>query len=386
MSTTRPPNVLVVDDEPEGQRAVFRLADASSASYSVVHPDEVTIGMLNDADLVLVDYILKSWDTRDGQPQAALQPMNGIALAAVLREHASALNRPTGFAIHTGQPDKLWLTPAETRRHLIARAYNLEWVFLKQESNEIFRHAPILAASVRALPARWPTDDHQKALGNVRSLLGLGREDDTSSPVWAAAAMADVEGCRPPFTELSECNHGLVFLRWLLQRILPYPCFLLDSYRLAARLRITHASLGPALEKGLGDALAPFLYRGVLAGFTGNRWWRAGVENWLWELTEGITLPAVALREKLIKVAGLQLDASRSNSPIICVDQDYRILPESASPEEVLRIQPDDWPGFANQAWTTIELARANPKLAALVVSEDQDKLLGSQGEREDTR
>src|SRR5262249_40560932 len=159
--------------------------------------------VLNEADLVLVDFVLNNWDSRDALGPLALRPPNGIALASVLREHAGSLKRPTGFAMHTGQPNQLWLTPAAPRRHLIARAYNLEWVFLKNESEDVLKQAPILAAAVRRLPQSWPADDHSAALRNIRGLLGLDETENTDTPVWVSNALVDVEGCRPPLTELS---------------------------------------------------------------------------------------------------------------------------------------------------------------------------------------
>jgi hypothetical protein len=372
VSPVRPPVVLVVDDEPDGQKAVFSLSHGDSATYKVVHPEDVTKDLLNEADLVLVDYILNNWGSRDGVGQIALRPENGVALAPLLREHAGSLQRPTAFAMHTGHPERLWLTPAEPRRHLIARAYNLEWIFLKSESRSVLRQAPILAAAVRKLPQSWPTDDHDKALRNARTLLGLGQTDDTDTPGWVSNAMVDVEGCRPPLTELSERNHGLVFLRWLLQRILPYPCFLLDSHWLAARLYVSHQALQAALEGTLRGYLAPVEYRGVLAGFTGDRWWRAGVEDKLWELAGGSASPD-ELRNLISGVAGSELSPSKSRSPIICIDQDYQTLPESYEPSEVVRVQPDDWPSFASQAWTTKQLAVENKRLGAIVVTDEQE-------------
>src|SRR5262249_46850596 len=155
-----------------------------------------------------------------------LSPVNGIALAGTLRERANQVERPTGFALHTGQPERLWLTPAESRRHLIARAYNLEWVFLKSESTDVIRQATILAEAIRSLPQNWPGDDHVRTIEVMKKLLGIGSQlGDGNEPNWVAAALTAIEDCRPPLTELSERNHGLVFLRWLLQRILPYPCF-----------------------------------------------------------------------------------------------------------------------------------------------------------------
>jgi CheY-like chemotaxis protein len=374
----QPPTILVIDDKPESVRAVFQLGRDAGTRFEVVHPDDVDRDLLNNADLVLVDYLLEAWTARTALSQISLRPENGVALAAVLREQANLLERPTGFAIHTGRPEALWLTPAEPRRHLIARAYNLEWVFLKSEPADVVRQATILAGAIRSLPSSWPGDDYAKVMENAQTLLGLGPElPDQAASNWAGAALADVENCRPPLTELSERNHGLVFLRWLLHRILPYPCFFYDSHGLAARLRISHASLGEGLTpQGLGRLLSRYRYRGALAGFLGERWWRAGIEDFLWDLTDGTSIPAATLRNKLSDAAGVNLAPSTTDSPIVCVDENFQPLPEACSEDVVVRIQPDDWPLYASQAWTTVDRARQHPRLRAVVAAEDRDKVL----------
>src|SRR5947209_7647040 len=143
--------------------------------------------MLDNADLVLVDYVIDDWPTRDKLPQIGLKPANGVAVAAVLREQANRGNRATGFALHTGKPEALWLTPAEPRRHLIARAYNLEWVFLKSNPSDVIRQAAILAGAIRSLPSKWPGDDYERALVVMTSLLGLVPEPGgQTEPGWFA--------------------------------------------------------------------------------------------------------------------------------------------------------------------------------------------------------
>ncbi len=376
MSETGVPHVIVLDDEPETQRTAFRHTEPGSARFEVLHPEEVDGDTLNTADLVMVDYLIDAWEARENSLQLGLRPSNGIALSAVLREHAGRLDRPTGFALNTGNPAALWMTPAETRAHLIARAYNLEWVFLKSESERNIQQATSLASAIRRLPQRWPGADHDGATRLVLSLLGLAKTpDDGTAPPWTPMALSDIEVCRPPLTELAERNHGLLFLRWLLQRILPYPCFLHDSHRLAARLRITHGSLISALRQGLGTWLQPYKYEGMLADFAGDRWWRSGVEFALWELADGASVPMGELHARLAKETGVELVPAGVVDPIVCIDENYRVLEGTYPPDRVVRIQPDDWPGYASQAWTTVELARSHPRLKAMVVDEEQDQL-----------
>jgi hypothetical protein len=386
VSETTLPHILVIDDEPDSQRGVFRLADASVALFDVHHPEEVDADLLDSADLVLVDYLIDNWATRDSAPQLGLKPVNGVALSALLREHAGKLDRPTGFALNTGNPAALWITPAETRAHIIARAYNLEWIFLKDDGEQNIRQATSLAEAIRALPRQWPGEDHEKATNLVLNLLGLMKGDDEDSvPTWTTTALSEVESCRPPLTELAERNHGLLFLRWLLQRILPYPCFLYDSHRLASRLRVSHPSLQAALNGELANWLEPYRFQGVLHDFVGDRWWRAGIEIALWELTDGASVPASELRKLISQVADVELEPSDADNPILCIDENYRVIEQSFAPSQVVRIQPDDWPGYANQAWTTRELAKAHPRLKAMVIDEEQDRVEDSDKTPPDT-
>ena len=222
---------------------------------------------------------------------------------------------------------------------------------------------------MRDLPRAWPVDDSEATRSLVEKLLSV------PDYPWAGNAWDDIESCRPPIHELVERSHGLAFLRWLLQRILPYPCFLWETHRLAARLRIRHASLVAALEAGLREVLEPVRYKGQLAEFLGPRWWRSGVEGLLWEITKGNPFDPARVRSLLAERAKVPLEASRSEQPLVCVDQDYQPLPEDYNQSEAVRIQPDDWPPYAEQAWTTIALARAESRLGALVLDADRDRL-----------
>lgn len=372
MSGDVPPVVLVVDDDPEPQRAAFRDSGVA-AHFEVVHPDEVDDDLLRAADLVLVDLRLENWPARDNARELWGQPVNGLALAAVLREHANRLGRTVGFALRSGHLADISVSPAEPRAHAVARAHNLEWVFSKVPGvspDPTPGQAATLAAAVGALPGEWSPNDRAETEARVVRLLGIPGDS-----VWRSTALKDVENCRPPLTELSAKNHGLLFLRWLLQRILPYPCFLLDSHRLAARLRTSHASLLEALLGPLGERLGRVKYSGIGAGFLGDRWWRAAVEDLLWELTGGVSVPAAALRSKLSDLAGIELLPSVTENPIVCVDENYVALSEAASAADVVRIQPDDWPVFASQAWTTVELAKRHARLRANVASEDWERV-----------
>jgi hypothetical protein len=85
---------------------------------------------------------------------------------------------------------------------------------------------------------------------------------------------------------LAETSNGMAIIRWLLHEVLPFPSFLLDERYVAARLRIEPESLRTILvakkPARIRRELEPFEYLGLLHDFSGRRWWRAGIDSWLW--------------------------------------------------------------------------------------------------------
>jgi hypothetical protein len=372
------PHVLIIDDKSDDERvrvgALDRQVDAS-----VQHPQDVTEYDLRSADLVLVDYKLDYWPERDNASSISLKPQNGLALAAVLREQARANEpaaHPIAFGLRSAHLDKLsGDLPPESREHALARAHNLEWVFPKTETSwniPVDEQIVSLAQAVQQLPPEWPQDDPERTSAIVGRLLALELE----AP-WAQTAQEEVEECHPPLHDLSRASHGLAVLRWLLHSILPYPCFLWDAHHLAARLRVTCESLSKALseDNDLARLLQPFRYEGILTGFLGSRWWRCGVEALVWELTDGDPFDIRRIPSALASNTSVDLQPSEYIQPVVCVDHNHVPLPTLFGIEDAVRIQPDDWPPYADQAWTTIALANEHPSLGALVISQDRHRL-----------
>lgn len=155
-------------------------------------------------------------------------------------------------------------------------------------------------------------------------------------------------------------------------RILPYPCFLWDEHYLAAGLGLPL----PVLQKVFaGDSelrrlLDSVTYSGILSVFLGRRWWRAGLEAFLWDITQAAAEGAEP-SDAILRLAGLKTEALAPRS-VVVTGPDYRPLEHTVSAEDAVRIQPDDWPPFADDAWTTLELARENDRLGALVIEPDR--------------
>jgi hypothetical protein len=194
------------------------------------------------------------------------------------------------FALLSGNlAEATFYLPTQVLAHVFSRENNLEWAFRRDDltTDDGTRHMALLAQAVRQLPDQWPPQQTD-AEDQLFSMLGLTTPDETSSTqYWRDDARRDVLACRPPLHELSARSHGLALIRWLLHRILPYPCFLLDDLQLRARLRVDALDGGNGVSGQLLEQIDPYSYNGTLTGFGGPRWWSAGIEEWLFNTTEG---------------------------------------------------------------------------------------------------
>ena len=230
---TEPTSILIVDDNPEQLRDQIALQFTDGATTEVVHPNNIEMLDLETSDLVLVDYRLEMWNERDTQPVISLRPQTGLALTVLLREQVDRANKSslTAFALHSGHLSEIQgRLPSGTVAQVLARLNNLEWVFSKEEPRR-YDQMVRLARAVRMLPRDWPQDSGCAA-SMVRELLAIG-DSGSSERCWR-----DVQECRVPVHELTAGAHGLLFVRWLLHQVLPYPSFLWEVHWVAARLRV----------------------------------------------------------------------------------------------------------------------------------------------------
>jgi hypothetical protein len=275
--------------------------------------------------------------------------------------------------LHSGQLDKVsGNRPAQGREHAIAKMWDTEWVFAKgAPPHEFAAKVTCLASAVLALPHPWP------AAGAVpealRRLLGLKKKGG-----WRLRAFEDVQRANPPQDTFAHATHGIAFIRWLLQDILPFPTFLLEERYVAARLHVTPASLRTALnstgQNKLREQLDDFRYRGVLEDFAGVRWWRAGLEQWLWAQTDGRPFDSEVVR-KLTRRLSTALRAAKFANPGVELDEQFRPTDNAIDLDLAVQLTPDDWPALADAAWVTIDRIRENPELAERVAVQDRERL-----------
>lgn len=374
------PCILIVDD---GETNVHTVGLEGLAATRARHPSEVTVSDLEWADLVLMDFILENWFERDELEEISLQPLNGLALAAVLREHADATNNGghnyTAFAIHSARINAISARLHTTNRtpYVVARLNNLEWAFDKADDTRFTRSAD-LAKAVRSVSASWQSDEGRRFVAATAELLNL----PTDVP-WSERAKDEVVLCQIPLSDFSAGTNGLLFLRWLLHGIMPYPTFLLARHWVAARLRITPDSLSQVLasDSELAHDLAACQYLGVLATFAGSRWWRAAIDQYIWDLRAAGGREPAAFHEELERRAGVSLQRVVGVSLAVCVDRELNPQEELCTLETVVRLVPDLWPAYAESAYAEMDKVCQDPELYSLVHPLDRERVLLSERE-----
>ena len=379
-SIAKKPFILVVDDQPEEIRGVSATGFKELVRHEVVHPRDVEIKHLEAADLVLVDYRLDDWTER-ANTALAMQPSSGLALAVLLREHADRTQqgRLTAFCLHSAHLGDIEARlPVTNRQHVLARLNNLEWAFAKSDGTR-WGQMVALANGVRDLPRAWPDGD-SKSETQALTLLAL---DDKLK--WFERARRTVLECQPPIHELRGGAHGLLFVRWLLHQILPYPTFLWREEWVAARLQMSTKSLQEILKEGgqLAKDLEVRSYKGALCDFMGLRWWRAGLEDYVWEITNGQPVDVKTLHEALKQRTAVQFEPLPTGASFVSLGKDFTPTGEFISAEKAVRLSPDQWPPFADDAWASIKSAKEDPFLASIVDPRDSVRL-DTQGDQKE--
>ncbi len=366
------PSVLLIDEDLDLIDSMPRVLNGSGrVKAKAVHPDDLNFDDVVAASLVLVDQELDL--DKVPQPLARWIP-DGVSLATALRRHLSRSpekHSPTAFALLSSQLKSLAdPLPVISGLPQIARHNNLEWAFDKTNPKR-FDQILSLAEAIARIPKNWID---VKGFEGIAPLLGLSPEVGDAESCWEA-----IECCHPPIHEISQWTHGTAFVRWLLQSVLSYPCFLWDTRRVAARWRVKHGDFLSALKDSakLREWLAPAAYSGVLADFDGPHWWGHRVELLAWESTKGDSQNSQQLRAFISTHAERELQKTEADPPVLCIGEDFLPIEDTYSFEQAVRVQPDGWPAYAEAAWMPIETVRESPRLRAMVVPDDRARLNG---------
>lgn len=338
--------ILIVDDRPDDEaRGIAARLTEDGVSCRALHPSDIDEGDLQSTDLLLVDFELNSssWDQSD--LPLANRCENGWALASVLRWQMAAVdNRPTPglVALLTNEIDKA-LVPFDmggnSAAGIISALNGVEWVFSKQGDSHMLRQVAHLARSISTVRS---TMSPEQLLVLLKAPEGVSYKEDLLN-----SGM--------PATELLDWREGVAIFRWMMQRVLPYPTFLISDLWLASRLGIGVPCVERLLDSGspLGERLSGCLYEGLLSDFLGRRWWTREVDRVIWDATDGESSSLSAVR----RVVGLALNepvaeiAEGGDSPVVVLDQNFREEPHLADAAGCQRVRPEWWPAFASDVW-----------------------------------
>jgi hypothetical protein len=367
-----PKRILVVDDQPD---LIPGLLPEIAENLEAVHPRDLTVDQIEAASVVLVDHHLdaREWPERDSLPLAC-QPQNGVALAVIVQAHLRSPrfqhNSPTAVALFSARLDEVTPGLVNPPEHIAAQACGLDWAFSKNQTVGRFAlRIPELAEAVDRLPRRWQSDDFNGLWSKIAELLGLNALE------WEGTALSHVERCHPPIHELAKWTDGVSVVRWIAQRILPYPTFLMDAYQVAMRLGVRPLWMKKEIERGgsVREALEPAVYKGVLKTFLGIRWWVAGLDELLWKaLGEG------ALDSKEVKAWMREFTDSEpewlADDEVLVLNDDLQYDGSTAPYSASLEIRPDDWPPYASTPWTSKERLSKSHRLHSLVSASDWER------------
>ncbi len=357
------PHILIVDDDPDRARKSIGLEFvADDANVVVRHPQEISSGDLASCTVIAVDHYLEDWPERDLQGPA-MNPRNGFAVAAVLRSQLPVDQPGPAIAILTAELSTLAGTlPLKAAEHLLAWQHDIEWVFPK--SSAVPLRLIAMSRAVQKLRDVWSSSLELEDLAS--GWLDLKDVD------WRGVALDHVLQTRPPIHAVSAQTAGASILGWFLHRVLPYPTFLTNIFWTATRLGVAPSWLEAELQtdSGLSTRLSGCQYSGAFSEFSAPHWWRAGLANMIAQLSDGQPFDRTALHTGVRRVTSVEPDFLTEEHPVLAVDPATMEPTRIVEVDRAIRISPDGWPLYADDAWASVADALDNPDIAEIVLEQ----------------
>jgi hypothetical protein len=362
-----PVSILIIDDEPRRHRGLETNL-LGKASLVVLDPSLVRPSDLDGVDLISVDHYLgDDWasflDSAETVYPSSIKNQDGLAVAAAMRSHARVFGRNFAVTLHTGALRDLAAgIPARSREPLTAAQHDLDWVFSFGE-RAFGERLVNLALAVRSVT---------NSVADLRISSGADWLE-LGTVTWRSEAVATIEECRPPAHALAEVTKGRSYLRWLAQRILPYPTFLLDDSCAANRLGISNESFEALV--GRSTLLSKVLYSGPLRSFLGRRWWKAGLDDLLREAGVSASRPPATRADAVATLSGLSITGLTSGQPVIQYDYEGSVVSTDMDSSQGAVVKMDGWPVFADDPWASVESIAADSRLFQLLSDYDKHRL-----------
>lgn len=372
------PDIVYVDDDPKA--FINLVATEDRPRFDPHEPDdgEAAFKAADSARIWLFDYFYD-----DNSDQARPPGENGLSTFQKWRS-AFHEDRPLTAVVSNDLPRALGRDIPASRSHLLAVRASVEWVGPKTEASA--RQVVALADAAGDLTSRiqaWldgmPGHGSRPASVDTETLCFqlLAAPTDVA---WRTSIVRHVDRARPPRLATSVAARGLTrsILGWLLHAVIPYQSFLLTRDQAAVRLGLVPTSLAAASggDSTLSAMLDEARYRGPLVPLAGDRWWRAGIDNLVWQLSSGNSDFQESLK---LAAGGLALEFLPHEEPVLVSDPDLVETGEIAEARDCVRAQSDDFPADVPPAWVTISSAREDRLLASKVIFEDRDLLSESE-------
>ncbi|MEQ1932778.1 MAG: hypothetical protein ABL962_02705 [Fimbriimonadaceae bacterium] len=344
METTLMVKVVLIDTEnaPINLRAGFRL--------ETFHPMEATIAPLVEANLVLVDFMITDWASKtDARIPELARPSDGLALAHSIRRilEQEGDKCPPAVALMTSEYEEAAKPlPRSILPHLLARLNGIEWVFEKTDGRDgVEALASASNPDLYAIVRQGTAEEKLVALARY-----LGVPDTTD----CTYILDEIDFCQPPIHDLYGWEHGLLILRWLIHRVLPYPTMLVGDSYVAERAQCKLGDLSEAVSRKNDAGFLTSKYVGAASEMFTRRFWRCLLERYLYQKLGDSASDPSRVRALLCEELEFELEVA-PEPQVECLDNSGRYGNCCAPMSQVKQILIDDWPPFATPAFSCYE-------------------------------
>jgi hypothetical protein len=360
-------SIVYVDDSADD--LLHLLPEAQRHAFTTFNPkgdagEAVVITPPAESDLWVFDYFY----SEDRSANTAVSEENGLSTFQKWRR-VRLEDRPPTALVSSDLESAIGPDVPRSLAHILAQRAGVEWVGNKNEETAKFVVA--LAEASEAVQSAQGPEKGQK-LSNEEFCLRLLAAP--TGVAWRNSAERQVDRARPPhLVAAAPRPRARLLLGWLLNGVLPYPSFLIRLPHAAARLGITPQSLQHLMaeptKSELGQSLAATLYNGPLNGSYPVRFWRAGIDDVVWQLSQNNAVYEAGLREA---ANGIPFEMLNVEDPVVVSDPDLIETDKIASASMCVRAQDEHFPPDVPPAWVSIQDARDHDDLMDKVIFEDR--------------
>ena len=384
-------DILYVDDDSGTGESWLNEGDFD---FVAKNPEDVTSDGDISAALQGIKLVLMDYDFHEHERGYSIaHPIDGIELLErfrAVRRHDKNLTEPL-LTIYTGRTDELtreFKSPSSVPYFLAPKTRGADWLFEKgvdREKNS--RRLKIMLSEFDAESEESEESEETEETDTapeqrLYNLLSLPKDER-----WTRLGKEQVIDLVPPISSMLEDNRRVELMRWLLHKSLPLPTFpgcFVDLNWVSARLGVDTKVLRNTIrenpESGLAQNLETCKYKGLLAGFFEDRYWKAGVDELIWELTGGLPTLNESVKEKIISEVGSNVSFSERRRPVFLIDPStYEPTEKTCEMDEAVQVRPEFWPDGIESPWVRLEDVRHDEKLKSIVINEDRGRLQGAE-------